>query len=232
MKLRLTVILSGQAYQQIELERFEVVRIGRAPDCEVQLENAAVSRYHCEISRHGGVLRLRDLGSNNGTVLNGVKVEAHGLRHGDVISIGKLTIQVEVEGAPREARGSDRAPAGAMTVEADREALARAQRRAEQRVQGVLRYEGRSGTRELALDSLRTVFGKDPAADIHVGGLFAPRLAAVVLREDFGYRILDLSPRGNCVRVNGARATDVRLAHDDRIEVRGFRGQFLSGRPT
>ena len=117
MKLRLTVILSGQAFQEIELERFTRVLIGRADDCQVQLDNAAVSRHHCEILREGDLLRINDMGGQNGTVLNGVKIERHGLKHGDVITIGKLTIQVEIDGARQKSKRHDRAPAGIMTVE-------------------------------------------------------------------------------------------------------------------
>lgn len=222
----MTVILSGQAFQQVELERFTRVRIGRAEDCEVHLDNAAVSRYHCEIVLAGGVLRINDMGGANGTVLNGVKITRHGLKHGDVITIGKLTIDVEVEGGRKTSR-RDRAPSGKMTLDGDRESLAKAQKEGEVRVRGYLTFDR---DRHVPLEELRYIFGRDEDAHVRVGWLFAPRLSAVILREHFGFRIMDLSPRGNCVRVNGARATDTRLSHNDQLQVRGKRFKFSQGK--
>ena len=235
MKLRLTVILSGQAFQEIELERFTRVLVGRADDCQVQLDNAAVSRHHFEILREGDLLRINDMGGQNGTVLNGVKIERHGLKHGDVITIGKLTIDVEVVGQRTQSRRSDRAVSGKMTLAGDPEALAQAQRQGEARVRGYLSFPGAKPTdpdRHVPLEQPRYVFGKTEGADVALRGWFAPRLAAVILREDFGFRIIDLSPRGGSLRVNGAPAMDVRLAHDDQLEVRRIRFRFRQGKPA
>ena len=66
----------------------------------------------------------------------------------------------------------------------------------------------------------------------HVATYTIPRLAAILIREEYGYRLIDLSPRGNCLRVNGARAIDVRLSTNDEISVRGLRMSFSRGTPA
>lgn len=230
MRLCLTVILSGQAYQRIELEKFQKLRVGRGEDCEVHLDNAAVSRYHCEIIRKDDLLRLRDLGSQNGTQLNGVRVDNHSLKNGDVITIGKFTIDVQVVGGRKASKRADRAPHGKMTVEGDEESLARARHEGETRLRGYLAYEADT-ERTINLEKMYTLFGADAEADVPVGGWFAPRLAAVLIREEFGFRLIDLSPKGNAVRVNGTRASDVRLSSNDTLQVRRLRLRFHHGRP-
>lgn len=45
--------------------------IGRGPACQLRLGSATVSRTHATIERRGGRLFLRDLGSTNGTIING-----------------------------------------------------------------------------------------------------------------------------------------------------------------
>ncbi len=76
------------------LDRDEVV-IGRAPECEVVVPDRQVSRYHARLRREPSGFMLEDLGSKNGTHLNGVTInKAVRLQDGDVIQIAlalKLT---------------------------------------------------------------------------------------------------------------------------------------------
>jgi pSer/pThr/pTyr-binding forkhead associated (FHA) protein len=61
--------------------------IGRSPDTDVRLEDAAVSKHHAQIEVLGKDYVLRDLGSANGTRVNGHEVTRHLLQHGDLIEI-------------------------------------------------------------------------------------------------------------------------------------------------
>ena len=62
--------------------------IGREPGCEVQLEEAAVSRRHAEIEWTYEGYKLRDLGSRNGTYLNSAEIDEAPLMDGDLIEVG------------------------------------------------------------------------------------------------------------------------------------------------
>src|SRR5262249_59278814 len=67
----------------------ETTTIGRQPDCGVCLESPAVSRHHARIIRDGGLYFVEDLGSSNGTFLNGERIqERHPLTDNDTIQIG------------------------------------------------------------------------------------------------------------------------------------------------
>lgn len=94
------------------------VTIGRHRGNVLRLGDDSVSRYHCVIERSGEVVTLRDLGSSNGTRVNGERVETAELRVGDVVRVGGASIELAMPGeAPRrsptghEERGPDGRPA-------------------------------------------------------------------------------------------------------------------------
>jgi diguanylate cyclase (GGDEF)-like protein len=66
----------------------EVIRIGRDFECDLSLNDGNVSRKHAEITRQSNGHVLVDLGSTNGTSVNGARVQSHPLRSGDQIAIG------------------------------------------------------------------------------------------------------------------------------------------------
>jgi adenylate cyclase len=71
--------------------------IGRSNTCEVVINDPLVSRQHCQILLGMGGINIRDLGSTNGTFLNGVRVTESPLRNQDVISIGGTRFRFSVE---------------------------------------------------------------------------------------------------------------------------------------
>ncbi|WP_350276910.1 FHA domain-containing protein [Kribbella sp. HUAS MG21] len=69
----------------------DLVRIGRAPDCDLILDRPEVSRHHAELLRIDPTgYELRDLGSTNGTQVNGAPVQTAMVGHGDEIRLGAL----------------------------------------------------------------------------------------------------------------------------------------------
>jgi len=69
-------------------------RVGRSADCDVVLSDDTVSRRHVEIAVRGGICALRDLGSCNGTYLNGRRVARARLRRGDVLWLGETELRL------------------------------------------------------------------------------------------------------------------------------------------
>jgi Protein of unknown function (DUF3662)/FHA domain len=72
-----------------------VIQIGRAPGCDVVLDDRNVSRRHAEIRRRGPVVVLIDLDSTNGTIVNGRRVREHPLADGDRITLGNSRLTFE-----------------------------------------------------------------------------------------------------------------------------------------
>ena len=77
--------------------------IGRGEDCAVRLQSPYASRQHARIELRDGEPVLVDLGSRNGTLLNGTRVEGTAsLNHGDLIAIGDATIRCQFGGPASE----------------------------------------------------------------------------------------------------------------------------------
>jgi len=68
------------------------VVIGRGTSCAVQLHDTEVSREHAELKRRGNVFLVRDLGSSNGTFVNGRQIKEHELASGDQLQLGRTLL--------------------------------------------------------------------------------------------------------------------------------------------
>jgi hypothetical protein len=75
-----------------------VVRLGRALDNDVAIEHDSVSRYHAEIRRAGGQYVLVDLGSTNGTRVEGQAIRERALRSGETIHLGAVPLRFMLRG--------------------------------------------------------------------------------------------------------------------------------------
>jgi pSer/pThr/pTyr-binding forkhead associated (FHA) protein len=76
--------------------------LGRSEDCDLQLDSTRVSREHAEIIRTPSGLVIRDLGSRNGTRVNGQSPDRYCLQDGDLISVAdvELTFYLPKQSAP------------------------------------------------------------------------------------------------------------------------------------
>lgn len=86
---RLQRIAENGETEQTLLESFPFT-IGRNSDCDLQIESPKVSREHAVITRDLDGFRIRDLGSTNGTSLNGRRIEQADLNDGDIVVIADL----------------------------------------------------------------------------------------------------------------------------------------------
>lgn len=76
------------------------VIIGRDIKCDVLLLNDSISRRHAEIVREGSGWRIRDLGSSNGTFINGQRKSESLLNEGDLITLGDINMTFEGPAEP------------------------------------------------------------------------------------------------------------------------------------
>ncbi len=83
----LEIIGSGGKSKLIELREGEIT-IGRSPECAIQLRRTMVSRRHAQVTFRNEEYHLEDLGSTNGTYVNGIKAVKCILRNNDQIDIG------------------------------------------------------------------------------------------------------------------------------------------------
>jgi predicted component of type VI protein secretion system len=72
----------------------DLVVIGRKDECDLRLEHKSVSKMHCVIVKTDGLLLLRDLGSTNGTRVNGQRVRRAALLPNDQVCIANYKFRV------------------------------------------------------------------------------------------------------------------------------------------
>jgi hypothetical protein len=97
MDARLRVVRGPLSGETIRVPRGKLL-IGRETDCHLRLDSKSVSAHHCVLLLDEYTLRIRDLGSTNGTFLNGNRIGKHEsiLLHDDTISIDELTFQIDL----------------------------------------------------------------------------------------------------------------------------------------
>src|SRR5229473_2534619 len=99
-----TLLVPLDGSKAIELTK-DLTLVGRKEDCDLRLEHKSVSKLHCVIVKTDGLLLLRDLGSTNGTRVNGQRVRRAALLPNDLLSIASFKFRVAL--GPDDARVSE-----------------------------------------------------------------------------------------------------------------------------
>ncbi len=74
--------------------------VGRRLDCDLRIPTKDVSRQHCEIQVKGVEVLIKDLGSSNGTFINGKRVAESYVKPGDRVTVGPVTFIARIDGEP------------------------------------------------------------------------------------------------------------------------------------
>jgi pSer/pThr/pTyr-binding forkhead associated (FHA) protein len=233
---KLTLMLDRKPVQVYDLDQ-TVVRIGRGQGMDILIDNVSVSRRQAEIRKEGEAWVVRDLGSSNGTFVNGERVMAdHTLRPGDEISFGKFSLffeRVVTEPVARETPVAAAAPRQSPSPSAKTEGtlhmsvaeVERLQKVAAQKRQAQLQWEaaGERGTHYLEGGSV--IVGRTDLCDVRLpsGG---PKQHIVVLHGKEGYEVRNVSSWYR-MRVNGRLTARARLKSGDLIQVGPVRLTFM-----
>jgi pSer/pThr/pTyr-binding forkhead associated (FHA) protein/tetratricopeptide (TPR) repeat protein len=223
----------------------EEITIGRTEGNTIRLTEQNVSRKHARLTLRNGVLRIEDLGSYNGTSLNGSALSGvSSLKDGDVILIGDYRLGIQEDRSSQAVPATSSSSEGASTappVEAMLDGqptipistmLAQAKKDAptafsEPSARLVITSRFMSGT-EFILDRPSHVVGRTGENDIIINHKSISRHHAKIVREGSRYVILDLES-ANGVRVGGTERDRIELQSGDVIELGEVRLRFLSG---
>ena len=95
MAFQLVVVQGRSASQTLKIGA-TVMTVGRQQDCQLRIASSQVSRRHCQIFEKKGLLLVKDLGSSNGTLVNGKKIaDQRVLEPGDELTVGSVKFRVE-----------------------------------------------------------------------------------------------------------------------------------------
>jgi len=224
---KLTLVLERRALKVYDLNA-TVMRIGREADMDVVIDNVAVSRRQAEIRLDGGGWLLRDLGSGNGTFVNGRRVDGTAaLKPGDEIAFGKYSLFFDR--VPVEPVADAPAPRAAGlpvdgTLLLNPQELADLQKSMTQKRQAQVRWTARDkeGTHYLTLPA--TLVGRTDLCDLQVP--IGPRQHILITRTGSCFEVRNLSAWRR-MRVNGTPQARAPLRSGDRIDAGALRLTFL-----
>ncbi len=219
---KITVMFGADPQGDFTLNQDEM-RVGRATDCEIVVDNLGVSRHHCSIVRDGDNWAVVDKGSNNGTFVGGQRITKHTLKHGERVIMGKHSLIYDAHGSadPNDKKKTVAGMGGEMTMFVDQSALAKAMASGEagaKRMAIALDQGGRQMNVALLKDE--TLIGSSPGADIPAKGFLVKAIQAKIVKAAGGHHLISFGGwRG--VHVNGRKVTDAMLKPGDVITIAG-----------
>lgn len=101
MKLSLVMVTAEGTAREFPVPSLPVT-IGRAEDAKVRIPLASISRKHAELLDDDDELVVKDLGSSNGTYVNGERVKRRELVPGDLLCVGPVVFVVRIDGHPKD----------------------------------------------------------------------------------------------------------------------------------
>lgn len=104
------VVLRGRSASQALRLGPGVTTVGRHEECQLRIRSSQVSRKHCQLFEKKGLLIVKDLGSSNGTLVNGKKIDDQRvLEPGDELGIGPVKLKLSKIEAPAAPKPGDTA---------------------------------------------------------------------------------------------------------------------------
>lgn len=210
----------------------QTIIVGRSPNVDVTINNLSVSRRHASFARQGNRVILTDLGSSNGTKVNGKTINQPVPIHPtDIIKIGKFTLvppQSKDEGAGFAAirLKEDRLRSLGATQQMDETYYVNP--RSQKKISGKLtRIKGSVAPKELVLSGKTDYcIGKNPDSDMRIRGLFVGHVQCTVQnRHDLWF--LKPQPDSKPPSLNNKVVTGLtELSPGDIIEIGGVQIKF------
>lgn len=211
---QLIVKFGEQVVQKHSFDKNLIV-IGRAIDNDVVIDNLAVSRRQCQITKEENKFVISDLKSANGTFVNGERINRRVLKNNDVISIGKHKIYY-LEDIRFSGTESTR------EFDFDRTIVV-----TQQEPSYLVVIQGKAAQPSFKLDKPEIYIGRDAECDIVLSDWLLAKRHAKLTRSGKNYTISDLgSWKGTKVN-NEPIKTDQMLFHKDIIEIGSTQLQFL-----
>ena len=209
----------------LEKKKFdqESISIGRDVENDIHINNLAVSRFHAKIQKEGEKYIIKDLGSANGTFVNGNRIEWAELNVGDVVLVGKHALRLESSNNVQ-----DEAFIEGNTVMVDQETQEQFLKKLETQAPSSQTKLISSGGTEIPINSEFFTIGKNPGCNVSLKELFVKDTHASIVRQgDGNYRIINSGSFFKPTKVNGYKVQEKILKSGDIIQIGTYKVVFV-----
>jgi len=239
MAYKLMLKFNGEIVSEYTLENVETT-IGRKSENTIHIDNMAVSSHHARVVLVGNKAIFEDMGSTNGSVVNGRQVTKHVLKHGDQIIMGKHelifvdTSMGELPTAQEEAAAGegDMEKTMVLTAQGRMNAFGSAEpvsNKPSLPLASVQILSGPQAGKTIELTASITSMGKGDGCKIIVKGLTVGKQAAVITRRPTGYHITQLEGLSRTRVNNDSISSEPRILKDgDIITLSDMKMEFFN----
>ena len=218
----ISVSLDSRLLEKIKFDQ-ESVAVGRDIENDIHINNLSVSRFHAKIHREGEKIIIKDLGSANGTFVNGSRIDLAELKVGDVILIGKHILRIEL---PKKV--SDEAFTEGQTVMVDQKTQDKFLKKLETHIPSQQTKLIASGGIEIPINTEYFTIGKNSGCNVSLNELFVKDTHASIVRQgDGNYRIINTGSFFKPTKVNGRKIHERILKSGDVIQIGSHKMVFV-----
>ncbi|MDH3974745.1 MAG: FHA domain-containing protein [Deltaproteobacteria bacterium] len=228
---KIILIFNGRIVDELTFKGKEMT-IGRGVGNDLRIDNPAVSSKHARIVREKDCFVLEDLGSSNGTLLNGKKITRSIVNSTDNIIVGKHQLKVGWEhgtgGFDEPVDTGSRAVIDSLdkTMMIDQSTAKKGGGSTKGATGGFALMEGGVVKEQIDMRERVTTIGKSSDAGIKIKGLLAPKVAALVNRSDKGYVITSPDSKKPPLINGKPLGKPYILKKGDQVEVGGLTLRF------
>nr|MBF0223772.1 FHA domain-containing protein [Desulfobulbaceae bacterium] len=195
-----TISLHDKTIKTFSITEGQTITIGRGKECDVAIDNTAISRHHLSLVLNGGIFFITDQGSTNGTFVNGTKITTdEPISENDIVEFGKFTMQSNLgDESIDDLKISTSVSAGLMDMDDETIFVTSKQpqpqkKRFKPKAKGGLLtvIQGSAVPTEFELAGATSVkIGKDSSCDIIVSGWFVGKAQCYIIKRDNNFFIV------------------------------------------
>lgn len=229
-----TIKLHDTIIKTFPIAEGQTITIGRGKECDISIDNTAISRQHISISMNSGIYFVSDLGSTNGSFVNGKKIDIdEPVAESDTIVFGKF-ILTPADPMDFDSRVSASVATDMMNIDDEtvfvtgkKKPAASAQFKAKGVGPKITLIKGNASPQNLSLAGISSLkIGNDPSCDLIISGWFIAKAQAYIIKKESDYLLV---PQSSWV---GTYLNDCKISNEqilrsgDIITIRGTSIRF------
>jgi pSer/pThr/pTyr-binding forkhead associated (FHA) protein len=229
-----TISLHDKIIRTFSITEGQTITIGRGKECDVSIDNTAISRHHLSLALKSGIYFITDPGSTNGTFVNGNRIGVdEPISENDRVDFGKFAMQANLGEEPVEQLGSSASPdfmdMDDETIFVTKKQPQTLKKQFKPKIKGnqLTVIQGSATPSEFSLAGATSVkIGKDPSCDIVVCGWFVGKAQCYIIKRDSKFFLVPQNSWAGTF-INGVKIkTEQQLRSGDIIRVKNSQIRF------